>query len=96
MPRRPFGSAIEKLEFAWHAEVEEAMRGLGSSIEEKAGSRFSQQHRGLVSSSRLGHRRGGGDRRSLLPPPQITTDTSEVCLLLILLLAWDAEVEQAI
>ena len=33
VPRRPFGSAVEKLEFAWHAEVEEAMRGLVSSIE---------------------------------------------------------------
>jgi hypothetical protein len=43
VPRRPFGSAVEKLEFAWHAEVEEAMRGLGSSIEV-------QQVAGLVSS----------------------------------------------
>ncbi len=42
MPRRPFGSAVEKLEFTWHAEVGEAMRvssievqlaGLVSSIE---------------------------------------------------------------
>ena len=33
VPRRPFGSAVEKLEFAWHDEVQEAMRGLVISIE---------------------------------------------------------------